>query len=878
MRNPSFLVAVVVFFLAGAVQGEDSEHTNSGGAPAVGQPNRDVTQSFSALDETRKKLYPAWADFKRISLSEQLQSAQTLFPDLKQGQTIPRADQPWLYYTCKLYEYLQDFNRLALCLDRLDDSLIQHGESQPYRTKPGLFGTTSILAPMYIFGAYPLGASVALIRADVALTLGDTQAAIRFSQKADQLLPWVGGKNFLTVGSESMVDVAALGGSYYTNAVWQVRLAKIMAVAYFQVGEKQRSRSMTAVIESAPEKAFFTLYGKASAARIETLAAIYSATERQTEALALLEQESFAGERIFTLMTSSVWGWLFHGKLGYVLDPYSEVFKFHRSHLRVEVGRYADATGDLDTIIASEKFRLMGSLYWAALYDRGRIAENEGKIEEAISYYRRAIDEIERQRSTINSEGARIGFFGDRQNAYQALVRLLVKDGKTDEAFLVTERSKARALVDMLANKQDFRVSGVDADKVKQLLTRQNAADNLLVTGDTPPEDMTKQLTMLAAADPAKIDVSAVVTTVRNMKVEASKAIATLSPELASLVSVAQVSLPDIRQNLPVDETVISYFYDKAQIYAFLVDGKDVAVVPLQREGLEADIEAFRLSLREDGTQYGIQAQSLYARLIAPLLPKIHGSRLIIAPHGALHYLPFAALSDGKQYLIDRYQLTFLPSASTLKFVGKTRIEDKVGTLFVLGNPDLGDPRYDLAFAEREARAVGGIFPQSVTFLRQEATKKNLKEFGTGFKYLHFATHGKFDADNPLGSALMLAGKSVTDEKDRLTVSELYSMRLDADLVTLSACETGLGKVSNGDDVVGLVRGFLYAGANRVISTLWEIDDEATSKLMVSFYKDLKAGKPKAESLRTAQLGLRKEFPHPRYWAAFQMTGGAENK
>jgi CHAT domain-containing protein len=124
----------------------------------------------------------------------------------------------------------------------------------------------------------------------------------------------------------------------------------------------------------------------------------------------------------------------------------------------------------------------------------------------------------------------------------------------------------------------------------------------------------------------------------------------------------------------------------------------------------------------------------------------------------------------------------------------------------------------------------------------------------------------------------MLAGKSVTDEKDRLTVSELYSMRLDADLVTLSACETGLGKVSNGDDVVGLVRGFLYAGANRVISTLWEIDDEATSKLMVSFYKDLKAGKPKAESLRTAQLGLRKDFPHPRYWAAFQMTGGAENK
>ena len=150
--------------------------------------------------------------------------------------------------------------------------------------------------------------------------------------------------------------------------------------------------------------------------------------------------------------------------------------------------------------------------------------------------------------------------------------------------------------------------------------------------------------------------------------------------------------------------------------------------------------------------------------------------------------------------------------------------------------------------------------------------KSAFKRYGEGFRYLHIASHGTFNADSPLTSALLLAKDAEND--GTLTVGELYSMRLNADLVTLSACETGLGKIANGDDVVGLTRGFLYAGSRSIVASLWKVDDEATAYLMTRFYGALK-GTSKREALRLAQLETRKKYPHPYYWAAFQLTGEA---
>ena len=137
-------------------------------------------------------------------------------------------------------------------------------------------------------------------------------------------------------------------------------------------------------------------------------------------------------------------------------------------------------------------------------------------------------------------------------------------------------------------------------------------------------------------------------------------------------------------------------------------------------------------------------------------------------------------------------------------------------------------------------------------------------------KRLHFATHGIFDEFSPLASGLLLASDESND--GILTVGELYDLELNAELVTLSACETALGSVANGDDVVGFTRGFLYAGTNSIVSSLWKVDDAATSQLMQLFYKNMK-NTTKRSSLRSAQLTIKKNYKHPYYWAAFQLTG-----
>jgi CHAT domain-containing protein len=262
---------------------------------------------------------------------------------------------------------------------------------------------------------------------------------------------------------------------------------------------------------------------------------------------------------------------------------------------------------------------------------------------------------------------------------------------------------------------------------------------------------------------------------------------------------------------------------------------------------------------------------ALYERVFKPLEPLVRNKNITIVPHDDLHYLPFAALSSGKGYLIDSYSIRMLPSASVMKYLGKKAATRKTTPALVLGNPDLGDPTYDLPHAGKEATAVGGLIKGSKVFLRNQATKAEVKKYGPSAQYIHFASHGIFKPEQPLESGLALAKDS--DGNGMLTVGELYEMQLGADLITLSACETALGKIEKGDDVVGITRGFLYAGASTIVSSLWQVDDEATGMLMTNFYKQLKTG-DKRTALRNAQLALRNGAKsQPYYWAAFQITG-----
>jgi CHAT domain-containing protein len=332
--------------------------------------------------------------------------------------------------------------------------------------------------------------------------------------------------------------------------------------------------------------------------------------------------------------------------------------------------------------------------------------------------------------------------------------------------------------------------------------------------------------------------------------------------------------LAETQSKLAEGEQLVEFYYQDDVLFAFVLDQKTIQAVKLDGANLAKLVQDMRSAVENPGTAEWINpAKLLHARLIKPIESLLVGKRLIVVAHGALHYLPFNALmAENGSLFIDRYTLRMLPAASVINLLKPVLMEKNAPTL-TFGNPDLGDAKLDLAFAEGEARAVAKLVKGSRLLLRKDASETNFRRAAGLFSRIHFATHGKFQAESPLDSGLYLARDAEND--GLLKVSELYSMQINADLVTLSACETGLGKIDNGDDVVGLSRGFLYAGARSVISSLWSVDDNATAELMGAFYVEL-ANTPKAEALRAAQLKTRTSFPHPFFWAAFQLTGRAD--
>jgi len=516
----------------------------------------------------------------------------------------------------------------------------------------------------------------------------------------------------------------------------------------------------------------------------------------------------------------------------------------------LETGGREEAKAGLDRLLALPATAENNDIYWMVLTDRGRIAEEEGDEEQALDLYRRAIEVIERLRSTIHTEASKIGFVGDKQGVYFRAVTLLLARERCEEAFTYAERAKARALVDLLASRRQFAIRSAHASEARAVLARLDRTEaNARVQG----EDLT--LKQYASR--------------RGLILQARETLRKQAPDLASLVTVNAAPIRSIQAGLLPDETLVEYYGHGEGLYAFVLNRDGLRGLALDGKALGRDVAAFREALADPGSgAHRSVSRRLYGRLIAPVEAALQGPYLLVVPHGALHYLPFHALQSASGYLIDRFALRTLPSSSVIPLLKKER--SAFSSLFALGNPDLGDPRLDLAFAQDEAARIGRDVPGAEVLLRKEATETALKEQGGRYRIIHVASHGRFNPEKPLASGLML----VPDEKNDglLTVGELYDLELDADLVCLSACETALGAVESGDDVVGFTRGFLYAGAGALVSSLWSVDDRATFELMTRFYENMKS-LPARDALREAQLSVKAERPHPFYWAAFQITG-----
>ncbi len=179
----------------------------------------------------------------------------------------------------------------------------------------------------------------------------------------------------------------------------------------------------------------------------------------------------------------------------------------------------------------------------------------------------------------------------------------------------------------------------------------------------------------------------------------------------------------------------------------------------------------------------------------------------------------------------------------------------------MLGIPDAAAPQI-----EKEVRAVAAVLPDSETFLGGAATAQVLREKGAGSRFVHIATHGCFRRDNPMFSSISLGDS-------HLSLFDLYQLDLPCELVTLSGCGTGLNMVVGGDELLGLVRGLLYAGARGVLVTLWDVNDESTAEFMKVFYQSLRANGNKAAAMQQAMAEIRRRYAHPYYWAPFLLVG-----
>jgi CHAT domain-containing protein len=511
------------------------------------------------------------------------------------------------------------------------------------------------------------------------------------------------------------------------------------------------------------------------------------------------------------------------------------------------------------TLAMAERLRLPNFVYLASS-QLGDLNLQTQRPVEAIPYYKKAIDSIESTRSLLESEEFRSSYFEDKRATYGSMIVAQLRAKNSAEAFNYSERARSRAFLDILGSKIQLARSGTLLEHERALQARISVLQ-AMVAGQGPDASESPRLRQeIEAAQKAYADF---LTEVRKE-----------NKEQASLINVEPLTLKQIQTLLDPGVTMLEYFVVRTAVLLWVVEKESIRFVniPIARTDLVSKVTALRENVFQLGEKEKLKAssQELYKLLIEPALQHVRGKELLVIPHDVLHYLPFQALVSAQdKYLIQDYPIYYLSSASLMQFTHEKRRAGGERAL-IMGNPSLGDEAYNLRFAEREAREVASVYPKSEVYLKEQASKSRAVALSPKYDVLHFAVHAELNENDPMGSALLLAG--VGKDDGRLKVGEIFSLDLKANMVVLSACETGLGKLSNGDELIGLTRAFIYAGTPSVVTTLWKVNDRASYELMREFYQQLKTSK-KVDALRQAQIATMKEFPEPFYWAAYGLTG-----
>jgi CHAT domain-containing protein/Tfp pilus assembly protein PilF len=503
----------------------------------------------------------------------------------------------------------------------------------------------------------------------------------------------------------------------------------------------------------------------------------------------------------------------------------------------------------------------------------GKLAAAAGDAVAAERSFERAVEVIEALRAPLPAEEFRTAFFADKVTPYLELVRLsLGKGGEADRAraFEYLERARSRALADMLAGTLEVRPRPRDAfeagltaqlDALREELSWFYSQINRLETeGQRGPEALEALRAEVRQREGRVLELT------RQLHQRAGP------PPGAS----EGLGPTGLGQELGEDTALVEYFALDGDLHAFVVRGQEVEVVANlgREEAVEAAVRQlqFQLGALRYGTrnlqahleQLALRARrhlgGLYDLLLRPLQEWLGDRRIVVVPHRALHYVPFHALHDGTEYVVERREVVYAPSAGILRHC-LSRARRPLRRAVLVGVDDPRTPR-----VRDEVEAVAPLFADPVVLLDGRATRASLREAAPGADVLHLACHGQFRPDNPLFSSLRLAD-------GWLTVHDAYDLDMECGLVTLSACETGLSVVAPGDELLGLARGFLSRQTPSLLVSLWMVDDESTAELMSRFYGWLRQGQGPAGALRQAQREMLERRPHPFFWSPFLLLG-----
>ncbi len=518
------------------------------------------------------------------------------------------------------------------------------------------------------------------------------------------------------------------------------------------------------------------------------------------------------------------------------------------------------------------------TLLYQAEFLAGEVERATGNDDAAYQSYRRARAAVERLRSSLRGEELKIAFFENKLEVYESLVDLCLRRRDSfEEAFAYIEQAKSRTLMDLL-NQPVHVPTAADPGQselvrsIRNLREELNWYYNLIEREQLRPEERSQarvqQLEQQARSRESDL-------------MKAIKEATVAEANEAGLQVPSNLSLEDIRSVIAADTALIEFFCAHDRIVVCVLTRDELHICPVTVQPriqkllqlLQFQMSKFRLDPQYVATfsqplleSTDAHLKSLYRELIAPirhLLDARHAvQHVVFLQHGLLHYVPFHALHDGDSYLIDRFTISYAPSASIYAHCQTRHVNtDAAGTSLILGVPDERTPAI-LA----EVNALAQILPNARVFMGDDATEDVLRTYGPQSKSVHIATHGYFRQDNPMFSSIRLG-------TSHLSLYDMAHLQLPVELIALSGCATGLNVVTPGDELMGLVRGLLQAGAQSLVLSLWDVHDDSTKEFMVEFYNQLQQGFSKARAIQTASVRLRESRPHPYYWAPFLLIG-----